>query len=87
MRRQIPLADKINNVQANLRDAAGGVHVKMHPQKARCLVVALEGLAYIEGTNQPEKTGYDHITDAFAYLLWGAFNRFRKKMGTSDFSI
>jgi hypothetical protein len=87
-RKSIPLADKINNTQANLRDANNKSHVTIDAVNAVPLVEGLEGLAYIEGTSQPDKTaGKDHITDAFAYLLWGAFNRFKSKGSIGTFAM
>ncbi len=79
-RKPIPLADRINNSQANLRTADGVYHTKIHPVKGLPLIEALEGLTYAEGTSVPDKTtGLDHIIDAWGYVMYGAFNRFRKK--------
>ena len=87
-RKSIPLADKINNVQANLRDANNHSHVTINGVKGVPLIEALEGLTYVEGTSQPDKTGgKDHVSDAFAYLLWGAFNKFRKKVSVGTFAL
>ena len=87
-RKSIPLADKINNVQANLRDGNNHSHVTIDPINGVPLIEGLEGLTYVEGTSQPDKTGgKDHITDAFAYLEWGTFNRFKKKATIGTFSM
>ena len=84
----IPMADKINNVQANLRDATGTSHVIVDATKGKPLIDALEGLVYKQGTAIPDKVAnLDHPADGFGYLLWGAFNRFRKKAELSSFSI
>jgi hypothetical protein len=69
------VVDRINNTQANLRDAAGKPHLRVHP-RCKSLIKAWEGLTYKEGTNQPDKaSGLDHVCDATDYLLWELFNR------------
>lgn len=66
------VADKINTVNAALKNAAGVRRVFVDPVKCPVLAKGLDGLTYREGTNDPDKSlGLDHITDAAAYLiLW-----------------
>ena len=72
------VADRINNVQANLLSADGQSHVKIHP-RAKTLIRALESQEYKPDTSIPDRTGgFDHTNDAFGYLLWRQFNLFRK---------
>jgi hypothetical protein len=67
--RPYPVVDKINTVNAGLRTAAGDKRVLINPT-CRQLTMALDGLTYVEGTNEPDKSsGLDHITDALGYLL------------------
>lgn len=66
------VVDRINNAQALL--GTDRKRVKIHP-RALALTTALARLTYKAGTSQPDKaSGYDHITDAFGYLLWQEFN-------------
>lgn len=68
------IVDRINAVQAMLKDATGRRRLKVHP-RATPLIRALDGLTYKEGTNIPDKTsGLDHIADALGYLVWQRFN-------------
>ena len=63
------VVDKINTVNTGLRTAAGDKRVLIHPT-CRQLMMALDGLTYVDGTNEPDKSsGLDHITDALGYLL------------------
>ncbi len=72
------IVDRVNNVQANLYNAAGRRRLKIHPRAVK-LIRALEGLTYKDGTSLPDKTlGLDHITDALGYLLWERFNVLRQ---------
>lgn len=72
--------DRINNTQANLRDAGGEVHIRVHSRCAK-LIKGWEGLTYKVGTNgvstnQPDKDSkLDHVCDAADYMLWVKFNR------------
>ena len=67
--RPYPVVDKINTVNAGLRTAAGDKRVLINPT-CKQLIMALDGLTYVEGTNEPDKSsGLDHITDALGYLL------------------
>ena len=72
---QAPLVvDRINAVQAMLRDDAGRRRLKIHPQ-ARALLLSLAGLTYKEQTSLPDKaSGLDHMADALGYLVWQRFN-------------
>ena len=64
------VADKINTVNAGMRNAAGLRRVFVDPAKCPQLAKGLDGLTYREGTSEPDKTlGLDHITDAAGYLL------------------
>ena len=68
------ISDRINAVQALLKDAAGTRRLLVHP-KARAVVRALDGLTYKEDTNIPDKgSGLDHMADALGYLVWQRFN-------------
>jgi hypothetical protein len=63
------VVDKINTVNTGLRTAAGDKRVLINPT-CRQLTMALDGLTYVKGTNEPDKSsGLDHITDALGYLL------------------
>lgn len=69
-----PVKDRINNTNAMLCAENGRRRVLIHP-RARPLLTALAHLTYKEGTSIPDKnSGFDHITDAFGYLLWQEFN-------------
>lgn len=72
---QAPLiVDRVNAVQAMLKDASGRRRLKVHP-RATLLIRALDGLTYKAGTNIPDKTsGLDHLADALGYLVWQRFN-------------
>lgn len=67
-----PVADKINTVNAAMKNAAGLRRVFVDALKCPQLTKGWDGLTYREGTSEPDKTlGLDHITDAAAYLiLW-----------------
>ena len=66
-----PVVDRINTVQAALKSADGTRRLFVNP-RCRQLIKALDGLTYVEGTHQPDKSGgLDHITDALGYLVMG----------------
>lgn len=73
--RKAPLIpDRINAVQAMLRDDTGRRRLRIHP-RARALTLALAGLTYKDGTSLPDKdSGFDHMSDALGYLIWQRFN-------------
>lgn len=61
------VVDRINNVNALLKSAAGDRKLLIHP-RAEELIKALDGLTRKEGTNDIDKSlGLDHITDALGY--------------------
>jgi hypothetical protein len=55
------VVDRVNAVQAMLRDANGRRRLKVHP-RATALIRALDGLTYKDGTSIPDKnSGLDHL--------------------------
>lgn len=67
------VVDRINNAQA-MYASGERRRIRIHP-RAQALITALSNLTYKEGTSQPDKkSGFDHICDAFDYLLWSEFN-------------
>jgi hypothetical protein len=57
--------------------------VRIHP-RAKPLITALKNLTYKEGTSQRDKaSGFDHICDAFDYLLWQEFNVLARRTATT----
>lgn len=67
------VADRINEVQALLRNANGDLRMFVNP-RCRELIKGLDGMTYKAGTSQPDKTlGLDHITDALGYLVHSEF--------------
>jgi len=67
------VADRINEVQAMLKNANGDRRLFIHP---RCvhLIECMDGLTYKKDTNQPDKnSGLDHMTDALGYLVHSEF--------------
>jgi hypothetical protein len=70
----ILIPDKVNALQAMLKDAKGRRRLKIHPH-AVSLIRALDGLTYKQGTSIPDKSsGLDHLCDALAYLIYQRFN-------------
>lgn len=72
-RKHPAVADRINEVQALLKNANGDMRLFIHP---RCeqLIKGLDGMTYKQGTSQPDKSlGLDHITDALGYLVHSEF--------------
>lgn len=77
----IPVVDRINAVQAMLKDASGRRRLKIHP-KAVALIRSLDGQTYKDGTSIPNKDGLDHHNDALGYLIWQRFNLLTQKSRT-----
>ena len=71
---QAPLVvDRINEVNAVFRNAAGEVRAFIHPS-CKVLIRGMEGLTWKEGTSAPDKSlGLDHMTDAYGYLVHSEF--------------
>lgn len=62
--------DKFNSFNTALLNAKGERHVFIARNTCPKLKAALEGYCYKEGGNDTDKSqGYDHITDAAAYLV------------------
>jgi hypothetical protein len=77
-----PVADKINTVNAAMRNAAGLRRCFVDVTKCPNLAKGFDGLTYREGTNEPDKSlGLDHITDAAAYLLLWELPMLTKSVG------
>lgn len=77
---QAPLiVDRVNAVQAMLKDASGRRRLKVHP-RALALIKALDGQTYKPDTSIPDKSlGLDHPVDALGYLVWQRFNMLTQK--------
>jgi len=60
--------DRINSVNSRLSDNNGNRYIYIDPS-CKNLINSLMKQTYKEGTNQPEKSGYDHMTDAMGYLI------------------
>ena len=68
-----PVADRINEVQAMLQNAAGDRRLFVS-RKCTNMIKSLDGLVYKEKTGAPDKdSGLDHITDALGYLVHSEF--------------
>ena len=67
------VVDRINEVNALFRNAAGDARGFVHPS-CKMLIKGLEGMTWKEGTSAPDKSlGLDHMTDAFGYLVHSEF--------------
>lgn len=84
----ILIPDRVNAVQAMLKDASGRRRLKLHP-RAKALIRSLDGQTYKKDTSIPDKTGgLDHLNDALGYLVWQRFNLLRQNTAvTRDFYI
>lgn len=68
-----PVVDRINEVNAAFRTAAGSVRAFVHP-RCKTLIRGLEGLTWKEGTSAPDKSlGLDHMPDAYGYKIHHLF--------------
>ena len=66
--------DRVNVVNSSFSNAKGDRLIRVHP---RCenFIEALNNQKIDDKTGQPDKTeGFDHITDAGGYLIFGLFN-------------
>jgi len=85
--KEYKLVDRINTVNAKLRDAQGQRRLLISP-KCKNLIKALDGLTYKNGTKIPDKSsGLDHVTDALGYLLMGLFPTTGPNWGSTTVSI
>ena len=62
------IRDRINSVNSRLCNNNDKRFIFIDPS-CKNLINSLMKQTYKEGTNQPEKTGYDHMTDAMGYLI------------------
>jgi len=58
--------DRINSVNSRLKNFDGKKNIFIDPS-CKNLINSLTKQMYKEGTNQPEKSGYDHMSDALGY--------------------
>jgi len=58
--------DRINSVNSRLKNFDGKRNIFIDPS-CKNLINSLTKQMYKEGTNQPEKSGYDHMSDALGY--------------------
>lgn len=64
-----PVRDRINAVNARLKDTAGNKYLYINPN-CKYTIEGLERHTYKEGTQQPDKgSGYDHQMDALGYMV------------------
>lgn len=75
-----PVVDRINNSQQMFLHEERR-RVRIHP-RAKALRTGLANHIYKEGTSQPEKGAFDHITDSLGYLLWQEFNVLENRKAT-----
>jgi hypothetical protein len=60
--------DRINSVNSRLKNFDGKRNILIDPT-CKNLINSLMKQTYREGTNQPEKNGFDHMTDALGYAV------------------
>lgn len=79
------VVDRVNCVNAALKNAAGESKVFIHP-RCKSLLKGFEGQTYKEGTNIPEKSlGLDHILDAVGYKISEIFPLIKRTLTISAF--
>jgi hypothetical protein len=85
---QAPLVvDRVNEVNAVFRNAAGEVRAFVHPS-CKVLIRGMEGLTWKEGTSAPDKSlGLDHMTDAFGYLVHSEFPLIKRTATSKEFRL
>lgn len=67
------IIDRVNTVNAALRDTNGNTKLYLNPDAKSC-IMSLEGHTFREGTRIPDKTsGLDHMADALGYLVVAFF--------------
>jgi hypothetical protein len=60
--------DRINAMNSRLLSSSGDRHLFVSP-KCKHTIKSLERQTYKEGTSIPNKDGFDHMNDAFGYLV------------------
>lgn len=60
--------DRINSYNARLKTVDGRVHLYIDP-KCKHTIETMEKFAYKEGTQTPDKNGFDHMFDAASYCI------------------
>lgn len=81
------VVDRINEVNAVFRNAAGEVRAFIHPS-CRVLIKGLEGMTWKDGTSIPDKSlGLDHMTDAFGYLIHSEFPLIKRIATVKEFRL
>jgi len=63
-----PVLDTINEVNELLRQG----RITISP-KCKNLIKTMDNYSWKEGSNQPDKNGYDHMADCMRYLVHGVF--------------
>jgi hypothetical protein len=66
--RNPPVKDRIASVNGALLSGTGEIKLRIDP-KCKTTIKSLERQVYKEGTQIPEKTGYDHMNDALGYVI------------------
>jgi len=74
--------DRINAVNAMLRNAEGEPRLHIHPQKCKMLCKDLEQVAFKDGTSQIDKSKPDltHISDALGYRIEEDYSLIRTRL-------
>ena len=67
-RKHDPVRDRINAINARFCSASGENHLYIGKQN-KYTVESLEKYTYKEGTQVPDKGGYDHMFDALSYCI------------------
>ena len=67
-RKHDPVRDRINAINARFRSADGEKHLYI-AKSNKYTVESLEKYTYKEGTQVPDKSGYDHMFDALSYCV------------------
>ncbi len=67
-RKHDPVRDRINSINARFCSADGENHLYIGKQN-KYTIESLEKYTYKEGTQVPDKSGYDHMFDALSYCV------------------
>lgn len=66
------IRDRVNSVNQLLKNAQGNCNLYITPN-CRKLIECLNKQTYKQGTNLPDKQGYDHMLDALGYSVYANF--------------